>query len=140
MLVVEGLPWHSRVMPRHILLLPFLLCTSLLACETKDDPDATPDERLDFPPVECGEMTCDQGLICVMPSEECDYDLNPPDWVQPALECAPVPDSCADMRGTALDDCLWQTLCLATGEYSSGTAIFADGTLDCPVNGLDCFE
>lgn len=116
------------------LLLSTFLATvlvSALACESEPDP-------LDFPPVECGEMTCDKGSICVKPGESCDYDLSPPDWVQPPFECAAPPKSCTDLTGSALDECLWETLCESSGEYSG--SIFVDGTLDCPSNGLDCFE
>lgn len=146
----------------HALLLTLLLP---LACDTKDDSgddvaettgETTTGETTtgetgetgettqtgetggpeDFPPVECGDVMCVEGQLCVMPSETCDYDQNPPVWVQDPSVCLDVPPSCFGLVDDALVMCLNEGLCTSGEELP---ASLADGVLDCPANGGDCF-
>lgn len=90
----------------------------------------------DFPPVQCGDVMCVEGQLCVMPSETCDYDQTPPVWVQDPSVCLDVPASCYGLVDDALVMCLNEGLCTSGEELP---AQLADGVLDCPANGADCF-
>jgi hypothetical protein len=130
--------WYPRVVTRPLALLASLLSTAL-ACANPNT-DNSEDDPLDFPPVECGDVTCGEGLICVKPNDYCDYDLDPPDWVQPPLECAAPPANCVGLSEPDLSGCLLQALCESLGEYEPGFTVFVEGLLDCPTVDLDCFE
>ncbi|MFV8753185.1 hypothetical protein ACNOYE_21765 [Nannocystaceae bacterium ST9] len=150
-------------MKRPPFVLVSLLLCGMLACESGDDSSddvaesgesgesgesdttdttdgATSDgDPLDFPPVECGAMTCGEGLICLEPSPWCDYGQNPPMWVYPEFSCAAPPAECVGLKDQELSDCLWATLCEGKGEYEFPMPLFDAGVLDCPFSGLDCF-
>jgi hypothetical protein len=90
----------------------------------------------DFPPVACGDLSCVEGQLCVMPSETCDYDQNPPMWVQDPSVCLDVPPSCYGLADDALLTCLTEGMCESGEELN---AVLVEGVLDCPANGADCF-
>ncbi len=151
--------WHTPGM-RQALLITVLLTTAF-ACDSGDDSgdsddvasetesdstdsantegETSAEDPWDFPPVECGEGTCAQGMLCVVPSKWCDYGQHPPVWVEPAAECKPVPQSCVDLEGYPLDECLWETVCGSSG-LSDYLNTLDQGTYVCPPEGLDCFE
>jgi hypothetical protein len=91
----------------------------------------------DFPPVECGDVTCVEGQVCVLPPETCDYDQDPPVWVQDPPVCGDVPMNCYGLVDLALNECLDAALC--NGGEEGQFASLMNGTLDCPANGADCF-
>jgi hypothetical protein len=153
---------HNRGMTRRLALLALLLAAPT-ACDKPDDSDddvaettdATDSDASDssddsgsdgatseggpedFPPVACGDVMCVEGEVCVMPAEQCDYDQDPPMWVQDPSVCAAVPTDCYGLTEQALNECLDGALCTGGEEFSYATLV--DGVLDCPANGADCF-
>lgn len=83
-------------------------------------------------PVECGDAVCAANELCVTPALRCDYNLDPPDYVQDAPACAALPPDCA-----ADDvDCVGLALC---GETEFVPHILVGGQLTCTNAAPDCF-
>jgi hypothetical protein len=89
-------------------------------------------------PVQCEDLTCAEGELCVEPAAWCDYTQDPVTWVYPDAVCLPFPSECEDLQDDPLLDCLWMTVCESKGENSESLQ-FEMGAVDCPPAGLDCF-
>ena len=89
-------------------------------------------------PLECGDLTCTEGQICVNPGGVCDYDLEPPDWVAQPSACQDVPPQCAQMQDPAAQImCIGLVYCI-NSEFGVPTEL-QNGVLQCADQGLDCF-
>lgn len=89
-------------------------------------------------PLECGDLTCAEGQICVNPGDVCNYDLDPPDWVAQPSACQDVPPQCAQMQDPAAQImCIGLVYCI-NSEFGVPTEL-QTGVLQCADQGLDCF-
>jgi len=89
-------------------------------------------------PLECGDLTCADGQICVNPGDKCDYDLDPPDWVPQPSACQDVPPQCAELQDSAAQImCIGEAHCI-NNEFGTPSEL-QDGVLQCADQGEDCF-
>lgn len=111
------------------------LCILLPACpeQNADDDDSgeTASDPFDFPPPECGDVTCDAGLLCVHPGERCN---DQGEFYFPEPVCMPVPDECAQLA-TGYGGCLGETVCEGLGNDEPTLEM---GVVTCGVVDLDC--
>lgn len=118
--------------------------TSTAATDTSATGDTDTDTDTDtstggpvFPPVDCGDVTCSEGQLCVNPGDKCDYDLMPPDYVPQPSACKDVPPACAQMQDAdARAACLGEMLCPV---FEFVPVSLKDGLLSCPAQSPDCF-
>lgn len=91
-----------------------------------------------FPPVDCGDVTCSEGQLCVNPGDDCDYNMMPPAYVPQPSACKDVPPACAQMQDAdARAQCLGEMLCPFFD--FGGPSNLKDGLLSCPAQSPDCF-
>jgi hypothetical protein len=89
-------------------------------------------------PLECGDLTCAEGQICVNPGDKCNYDLDPPDWVPQPSACQDVPPQCAELQDSAAQImCIGEAHCI-NNEFGTPSEL-QDGVLQCADQGEDCF-
>ena len=89
-------------------------------------------------PLECGDLTCAEGQICVNPGDKCNYDLDPPDWVPQPSACQDVPPQCAELQESAAQImCIGEAHCI-NNEFGTPSEL-QDGVLQCADQGEDCF-
>lgn len=93
----------------------------------------------DFPPVQCENVTCAEGDLCVEAGAYCDFTGGRPKWVIPTGVCTPYPSKCAGLKDHSLEKCLWETVCESVGDLPGDTRI-EQGLVECPDRDLDCFE
>ncbi len=91
-------------------------------------------DPFDFPPVECGDVTCDLGLLCVEGGAHCNEQGM---MLFPAPACAPVPESCMGLADALLNECLTNTVCAGPG-WLLDSAWFDQGFVACPDIDADC--
>lgn len=101
------------------------------------DETETGDPQDDLP-LQCEDLTCAEGELCVEPAAWCDYYHDPVMWIYPDAVCMPFPSECEDLQDIPLRDCLWMTVCESKGDNSEFLQ-FEMGAVDCPTDGWDCF-
>lgn len=98
----------------------------------------------DFPPVQCEDVTCAEGDLCVEAGPYCDVTGSRPEWVIPTGVCTPYPSECEDLQDYPLQECLWEALCgpsdIGSISDEPGGLQFELGLVECPAKALDCFE
>ncbi|MCA9658453.1 MAG: hypothetical protein KC486_08915 [Myxococcales bacterium] len=95
-------------------------------------------DPFDFPPVECGDITCEEGQLCLQPGVKCNTNTEPPEWYTPPPSCVAVPPACADATAQTAAGCLGDELCTESSDIG-GPASYEAGKVGCGPVELDCF-
>ena len=100
--------------------------------------DTTGDDPFDFPPAECGDVTCAAGQLCLQLGTRCNTNTDPPEWYTPPPSCVAVPPACADATSETVAACLDDELCTDSSAIG-GPASYENGRVGCGPVHLDCF-